>query len=134
MPNPTTTADVEARWRPLTSEQTLVATTLLDDAWNLLRFRVLSLEARLAAVPPTLDVGLVKAVMAAMVIRVLRNPDGYRQQSIEDYSHTRDEASSTGLLTVTDDELGLLGPSTGSDGGAYTVIPYTYPPPLVDTL
>lgn len=116
--NPVTTDQLAARWRPLTSAETVVAQSLLDDAWTILQARVPGLAARLDAA--TLDPELVVAVESAMVLRVLRNPDGKRQESIDDYSWTRDNAVSAGLLYLGDDELTLLSPQA-TLGGAYVV-------------
>lgn len=109
MPNPTTTADVEARWRPLTDAETINAGAFLDDAWSLLLSRRPSLEDDLTA--GTVSEGNVIRVMSAMVIRVLRNPEGLRAETIDDYSYTRDEALSAGLLYITADELADISPA-----------------------
>ncbi len=108
MVNPAQPPDLAARWRPLTTAETAIAGTLLDDAYAILVARAPTLEARLSAVPPTVSTGLVVGIVCSMVLRVLRNPDGKRQESIDDYSWTRDEAVSAGLLYVADDELRLL--------------------------
>jgi hypothetical protein len=126
MPNPATIADVEQRWRPLTSaEEFAKVEALLADAWTLLKAKVPLIEERLA--DETLDAALVVFVVCAMVIRVMRNPDGYRRESIEDYLYERDAASASGSLMVTDDELALLGTTDEGLNGAFTIRP-TYLP------
>ena len=50
-----------------------------------------------------------------MVLRVLRNPNGVRQESIDDYTWIRDNAVSAGLLYVADDEVENLSPSGCDD-------------------
>lgn len=122
MANPATIIDVAARWRPLTDDETIIGTTLLDDAWALLKLRVPDVEPRLAAIPATLDVVLVRMVIVAMVLRVMRNPDGLRQETIQDYSYTRDSGAASGMLTISGDELDLLTPATS--GTAFTITPY----------
>lgn len=125
MSNPVTTSDIAARWRPLSTEETAVATALLADAWAILTARDSTIEGRLSATPATLDVALVRAVVTAMVLRVMRNPDGKRQESIDDYSWTLDNAVSSGFLYVTDDELALLrAPSTASTRGSIRLVAY----------
>ena len=124
MANPAQISDLEARWRPLTAAETTVAEALLEDAWQILLARVPLLQSRLDAA--TLDPALVVAVESAMVLRVLRNPDGKRQESIDDYSWTRDNAVSAGLLYATDDEVALLSPS-GASTNAFTITPYGEP-------
>lgn len=44
-----------------------------------------------------------------MVARVFRNPDGFKQEDEADYSYRVDTAVASGLLSVSDDEWGLLG-------------------------
>lgn len=124
MANPVQIADLEARWRPLTAAEATVAASLLEDAWQILLARVPLMQSRMDAT--TLDPALVVAVESAMVLRVLRNPDGKRQESIDDYSWTRDNAVSAGLLYVTDDEAVLLSP-TGASTNAFTITPYGEP-------
>lgn len=116
MANPATVADVVARWRPLSTQETTNAQTFLDDAWVMLKRRVSDLEA-LMVDDADLTAEVVR-VLATAVLRVLKNPDGKRQESIDDYSWTRDQAVSTGLLYFTDEELGDLTPDGNS--GAFT--------------
>ena len=123
MANPVTVADLEARWRPLTPVEASVAASLLSDAWAIMLARVPGLEARLSS---TLSGDLVVAVESAMVLRVLRNPDGKRQETIDDYSWTRDNAVSAGLLYLSDEELSLLGPA-GAVSNAFSIRPYGAP-------
>ena len=117
--NPAATTDIEARWRPLTPAETTVATALLADAWVILQTQVPTLVARLD--DATLDPAVVVAVESAMVLRVLKNPDGKRQESIDDYSWTIDSARSSGALYVSDDELALLGGK--SSRSAFSIAP-----------
>lgn len=133
MPNPATIADVAARWRPLRPAETGVAQTLLNDAWVLLQRHDPTIPTRLGTVPPTLDAQLVVMVLCAMVLRVLKNPDGKTQESIEGtYSYTRNDAGSSGELLVTLDEQQLLAaPSIGRDSDAFTIRPY-YEPTVVE--
>jgi len=108
MANPATTADIEARWRPLAALETTNADALLDDAWALLLARRSTLEADITA--GTVSEANVVRVVVAMVLRVLRNPDGKLEEKIDDYSYRRDSATSTGGLYLTDDELADITP------------------------
>ena len=135
MANPATTDDIVRRWRPLSEPETNVAQALLDDAWVILSSRIPTLDATTA--DGTTDPNLVRAVLSAMVLRVMRNPEGKRQESIDDYSWTRDQAVSTGTLYVSDDELALLRPA-GSSSGAFSIRPVgstdsTPPDPWITT-
>lgn len=108
MPNPAMPADIEARWRPLTPAERSVAATYLDDAWWLLLARRPTLEADMES--STVLVGNVVRVLASMVLRVLLNPEGKSEESIDDYRYRRDALVSSGVLHVTDDELGTVTP------------------------
>jgi hypothetical protein len=129
MTSPATAADVAARWRALTATETTKATTLLNDSWLLIKQKNPTVEARIAAA--TLDEELVTMVQCAMVIRVLRNPDGKRQEQIEDYSYQRD-ANDTGDLFITDEELALLAEVT-SASDAFTIRPWHDPTVTIGT-
>lgn len=122
MANPVTVSDLEARWRPLTPGEVGVAQALLDDAWAVLSVRLPNLVGDLEADPPAVAQSVVVAVVSAMVLRVMRNPDGKVSESIDDYTYRRSDAVADGSLYVTADELGLLSP-TGS-GNAFTIRPY----------
>lgn len=117
MQNPAIVADLEARFRPLSDTERDNAQALLDDAWAIL----LSHRPTLEAPTPPVSSDLVRAVVSAMVLRVLRNPEGIRQWSVDDASFTRDNALSAGGLYVSDEELSLL--NGGSGSGAFTIRP-----------
>lgn len=112
MSNPVTIADLEGRFRPLSDDEQVIAESLLADAWALATLQVPSLDR--AVSNDTANVGAVVAVVVAMVVRVLRNPDGVRQWSVDDYSETRDNAISSGGLYLSEDELSLLGAAVGA--------------------
>lgn len=114
-----TVADVESRWRPLTAEQLPVALALLGDASRVLRARQPDLDTRIAA--GTLDGQLVAGVVARAVLRVLRNPDGKVQESIDDYAFRRADAVADGLLYVDPGDLALVGDD--SPGAAFGITP-----------
>lgn len=112
MANPATVADIEARWRSLSTQQTTNAEALLDDAWAMLLSRRPTLEADITA--GTVSEANVIRVICAMVLRVLRNPEGKLEETIDDYSYRRDSATSTGGLYITPDELADLTPGRAS--------------------
>jgi hypothetical protein len=60
------------------------------------------------------------AVCAAMVLRVLKNPEGKRSETIDDYSYTIDSARSAGELYMTDNEIDTLTPIRTS---AFSIVP-----------
>lgn len=104
--NPAIISDLEARFRPLTDAELPNAEALLDDAWEELQARIPDLMARRDA--GTVSDGLVRRVVTAMVVRVLRNPDAIRQWGVDDATFTRDTLVSSGLLFVSADEVALL--------------------------
>ncbi len=128
MDSPATTQDVAVRWRSLTDDEELKASVLLDDAWTLIKLRNATIEARITAA--TLDSALVVMVQCAMVTRVLRNPDGKRRETIEDYSYERADGSSD--LFVTDTELALLD-VVSSTSTAFTIRPWHDPAVVLET-
>jgi hypothetical protein len=83
---------------------------LLDDGWEQILSRIPSVEYRVTQ--GTLRVGAVVAVLREAVAAVLRNPGGFLEESIEDWSGRRDAASSTGKLLLSDDDLAILMPFT----------------------
>jgi hypothetical protein len=128
--------DVVARFRALTSEEMAVVPQWLRDAEVDLVTKVVALRERYDAAAATLAsdilaggpedakakdfVDLVKATVCAAVIRVLRNPDGWRQFALDDGSFTRDQVISSGLLQFQPDEVGRLQPRVAL-GGAHVV-------------
>jgi hypothetical protein len=108
VPNPVTIPDLVDRFRPLTALEETRAAALLEDAWAELTApgKVSDLDDRLADGRVTEN--LVRRVVTAMVLRVLRNPEAIRQWSVDDASFTRDQLVSAGFLFVTADELALL--------------------------
>ena len=121
MTNPASTADLEARWRPLSDQEKINGQTFLEDAWRLLRRRIQTIEADIAAdTSGDLQADAVR-VLATAVLRVMKNPDGIRQESVDDYSWTRDQAVSAGLLYISDDELNALIVDGTGPTGAFSI-------------
>lgn len=109
MANPVTTGDLEARWRPLTPDEQGKAQARIGDAWAILTRRIPGLDNRITA--GDVDVDLVTYVVCEMVLRAMRNPEGYTQEATGPFSATRDSAVASGRVSVTDEELALLGTS-----------------------
>lgn len=120
MPNPVIIADLEARFHSLSDTEADYAQALLDDAWDVLLAVIPDLEDRLAS--GATSAGLVVSAVSAMVIRVMRNPDGYKQWSIDDASFTRDTSVAAGTLYPTDLEISLLtGRASTARRGAFSI-------------
>lgn len=113
-------ADVADRWRPLSAEEEALACVLITDAEGIIRIRVPTLDARIA--DESLPAAVVTGVIARMVLRVMRNPDGKIMEGIDDYTYRRADAVAEGLLYLGADDLGLLSPSGGT-GAAFTIRP-----------
>lgn len=114
--------DLEARFRPLVGDERTVAVSLIDDAWAIAQAQLPLLAAEVAS--GRYPVGVVRAVLCAMVIRVLRNPDGVRTWAVDDYSQTRDQSVSAGALYLSTDEMTLMSASLGNRRpGAFSITP-----------
>lgn len=125
MSNPAAPSDVVDRWRPLSDQEQINAGTFLDDAWRMLKRQLTSqgydIEALMTDDPEV--VSEVVRVLASAVLRVMKNPDGKRQEAIDDYSWTRDQAVSSGLLYFTDDETSSLIPGVSGGRRAFMIDP-----------
>lgn len=116
-------AHVEARiGRPLSDAERDLAVVLLEDAENLIRARVPNLDARITDGHTRRE--LVVMIEANAVVRVLRNPGGFRSETAGDYSYTIDTRAAAGYLDIPDTDWRLL----GITAGAFTIRP-AYPPP-----
>lgn len=126
--SPATTTDLVNRsLRPLTDVEIAWAATTLEDAFAQIAREVSTVHERLDATPPDEAFRrLVVQVQCAMVLRVLRNPDGVLEQTIDDYRRRLDAAVSSGSLYLSDAERRLLSASAGStlSSGAFTINPF----------
>lgn len=86
--------------------------TLLDDAEAILTATVGGLADRILAGRTTAE--NIARVAANMVVRVLRNPNGLRQEQYPEYSFVRDTQISSGGLVLTREDRRLLGIRAGA--------------------
>jgi hypothetical protein len=98
--------------RDLSESEQRRATAWLEDAEAL----ILSRFPQYATTPTAIS----KKVTCAMVLRVLTNPDGKRQEAVDDYSYTVDSSRSRGEVYLSDDEAAELRPQPG--GGAFSIV------------
>lgn len=118
-----TVDDVAARLgRPLSDAERPQVQALLDDAETIIRTRIPDLDDRVAS--GRLSAAVVRLVLVSMVLRVVRNPGGYRSETAGDYSYTMDSRAASGALIVLPDEWRLL----GVGDGAFTIRPHTRRP------
>lgn len=129
MESPATSQDVKDSFeRPLTSEEERVLPTWLGKAWRELQRVVPGIPARMgseATARGHLASADVVDVIVAMVERKLRNPDGLRSWSEDDYDQTIDNALSSGQIYVTEAERASLMPPAPSFGMGIYSIPLT---------
>lgn len=115
-------SDVSAVFGDLTPLQSTQVGAWLARLSAMVRLRIPTFDARIVASP---DLGvLAKGVLVDAVVRVLRNPDGKLQESIDDYSYRRADSVADGALYLTDAEWRLLvDPSVSATSAAFTVRP-----------
>lgn len=100
--------DVEVRYfRPLESELRALVETRLKDAENRIRSRVKDLDQRIIDNAYYQDI--IVQVCADAVIRLIRNPEGYVQESNGDYTYMLSQALADGRLTILPEEWQDLG-------------------------
>lgn len=112
MANPASIADIEARWRPLSAQETTNAEAFLTDAWAYLLARRPDLEATITA--GTVSEDNVIRVVSTMVLRVLKNPDGWEDEAVDDWRGKRAAAVASGELYATTAELADITPGRAS--------------------
>ena len=127
--SPATVTDVESRsLRALSAEEKDWAAVALEDAFTQIVQQVPGVDVRLSEDP--VDVSftrLVVQVQAAMVLRVLKNPGGVLEHSIDDFRTRLDAAVSSGALYLSDAERNLLASSAGeaSSSSAFSIRPWS---------
>src|SRR5699024_406259 len=110
-----TPRDVATRLgRDLTTQETALVGDLLDVAEARLRLRIPDLDQRIAA--NSYYETVVIDVIANAVVRVLKNPEGFRMEMDGSYQYQVDTRAAAGFLTFLDDELSVLGV-----GGAFHI-------------
>ncbi len=101
--------DVQATWRPLSDAEFEVAQTFSEWASIKLRARVPNLDVRIAANEGDLA-DLARFTVAAVVKRAMLNPDGWREEAIDDFRRVRDSAIASGALYVSPEDVADLMP------------------------
>jgi hypothetical protein len=126
-----TVGEVAAQFGTLTAAQEGLASWLLRAASKMVRARFPLLDTQLA--DGRLDPELVALVVVNMVLRVLRNPQGLRSETVGPFSRSYDTTVAAGLLALAKDEIELLVPVvTGSKRygiGTIMLRPGLAPPP-----
>ncbi|MGD9989072.1 Gp19/Gp15/Gp42 family protein [Pseudonocardia sp.] len=120
-----TTDVATALRRELTAEESRFVRGQLEAAEARLLTRLPNLRIRTDSDPSYAT--LVRNIEAEAVARVLRNSEGFRQESIGPWSATLDTRVAAGFLTILDEEWQLL----GAGGGAFTIAPFAEVPTLL---
>lgn len=114
-----TAADVEARLgRTLDTSEAQIVTARLADAELIIKSRIPDLSTKIT--DGTILQAAVVMVESDMVLRLVKNPDGYTQEADGGYSYQRLSEVASGKLEVLPREWNLL----GVRGGVYTIAPY----------
>lgn len=105
-------ADVAARLgRGLSPDETTLVTTRLADAERMILRRIPDLADQITA--GAIAEADVIQVEAEAVLRVVRNPDGYRQETDGNYSYMLSAEAASGVLDIKPAEWRLLGVAIG---------------------
>jgi hypothetical protein len=114
--------DITDRWRELTAAEHSIIDTLILDAQDELEDAI-----ELAGYLPidwTVEktARRYKRTIAAMVKRLLLNPEGFLSETVEgEYSYRREEASGAGALDPTDAEVAKFAPNRRRRRGSFTI-------------
>lgn len=100
--------DLAVRWRPLSSDEETRAAVLLSDASDMVRDAFPDAEARVAA--GTLSESALVRVVVGMVKRMMANPEGERQHSIDDYTRILNPEASAGYMFLSANDRAALEP------------------------
>lgn len=125
MPVSVLRADIEAVWRTLTTEEAALVPGLSSKAWRRVLAQFPTMESNISVVAPAasplVSPDLVKDVMTDMIVRVLKNPDSVRSDSIDDHTTTLDMSISSGGLYLSAEEVALLTPRVVPVYGVYVM-------------
>ena len=121
-----TVTDVQVRLgRPITdSAEIAQVNAWLSDIEALIKVRIPDLAVRI--LDGVLDEEVVKLVEAQAVVRKAKNPDGKKNERVDDYSYGLNDDAARGDLFLTDDEWSLLLPASNPNG-AFTIRPFGQP-------
>lgn len=104
--------DVQLRFfRDLTEEEKPLVNQRLQDAENRIRRRIRDLDERVIDDPGYLDI--VIQVCCDAVIRLVRNPEGYVQETDGNYTYMLAHTSADGKLSILPEEWADLGVRKG---------------------
>jgi hypothetical protein len=108
-----TLEDVQARYHEdISDDETLelLINTRLGDAELILKNRIPDLDAQI--IDGTILEAVVVMIEAEMILRLIKNPEGYSQESDGNYSYAIYQQVASGRLEVLDSEWDMLGISS----------------------
>jgi hypothetical protein len=109
-------------FRVLSGVEAAAAEVLLEEGSALLRTLVPGLDDALAAVPPTVDIVLVRKVLTDAIARVLRNPTGVTSQTVGPESASWSGLASRAELSFLASELAMITPPVeGVSSGGFAI-------------
>lgn len=116
--------DVTGQFGQLTAAQEGTTSFLIRAASAMVRHAFPYVDLRLAS--GRLNPDLVALAVANMVLRVLRNPNGLKAETVGPFSRTYDTGLAAGLLVITATDAGMLTPApvvvaAGGVGGIGTI-------------
>jgi hypothetical protein len=100
--------DIAEQYGTLTAAQQQLAAVLTRAASQMIRARRPDIDSQIAAGIVSGD--LVALAVTNMVLRVLRNPQGLRSESVGPFSRAYDTTYAAGLLVLTPDDEKLINP------------------------
>lgn len=115
--------DVTGQFGTLTDAQEGIAKFLLRAASAMVRHDFPYIDQQVAS--GRLNAEVVALAVSNMVLRVLRNPNGLKAETVGPFARTYDTGAAAGLLVITANEQGMLTPtpvkSATSRGGVGTI-------------
>lgn len=114
-----TDGDVQELYGDIEPDDVGKVNALLRRASTIIRAQAYQVDLRIST--QLLDAQIVTDVCVDMVIRVLRNPEGVKQETIGPIATTFDPTVAAGRLFMTPDELFLLQPPTSTRAAVGTI-------------
>lgn len=101
-------SDVTVRWaREASPEETALIEIRLADVERMIKRRIPDLDAKVAN--GDIDVEDLKQVEADVVLRLVRNPEGYLSETDGNYTYMLQQDLATGRLEIFPEEWEILG-------------------------
>lgn len=93
--------------RDLDPSETRIVASRLEDVETLILTRISDLDERVAS--GKLNQRLIVMVESEVILRLIKNPDGYTQETDGNYSYSIDSRVASGRLSLLAEEWGMLG-------------------------